>query len=506
MNTPLLIMSVLVMIAVYGVVINNLRTGKFEFLSWRNIFLLGFAQFYGIGTYLTITDNFGSDIYIPGENGRLKLFFAMPLFVIFFLIFMNYGAKWGKSLRRVIPAAELPITDAGIIITLCSLLGAAIFAATVPMGSYLTVLISQFRGGLSGAAAGLATYYLISRRFNPLAWGIFVGTFGMCFLIGMVGESGRRGILGVFMSVGWMWWYFSLKEKSVPAKIVRLAAIGALTFTMVAFYASFRGVGGSSMKAGGGYTLALRVQQMQEFMKNPTLQTGAIKNMLGSDAPTDTMFIMENYPETYAYDPFNGLKYFLVNPIPRFLWPNKPIGMGVVVQKQLNTPANLGIGILGHGWSEGGWLGIVGYAVFFGLLIGALDRLIRERSWNPYFLAIIGSNLGNVFALARGETSLFLVLVVSGIIGVYGVIYAVRMVFRPIMASGAPLLTAGNRWILEAPAESDEPSDEYDGDYAEMDAYDARLQAAYERGEDRVEAPTYSHPSRHARDGIKEAG
>ncbi|MGE3108624.1 MAG: hypothetical protein AB7G11_07730 [Phycisphaerales bacterium] len=498
MNTPLVIMSVLVIAVSYATILNDLRTGRREFLSWKTIFLLGFAQFYGFGTYFTITDNFGSDIYIAGDKGKLLLLLCLPLFIVLFYVALRLGEKWCNPLRRVLPPAGLPITDPGIVITTAALLGCAIVAAVVPMGSYLTVLISQFRGGLSGAAAGLATYYLIARRFNPIAWAIFLATFAMCFLIGMVGETGRRGILGVLLAVCWVWWYFSLKQKPLASKLVRLGSIAALTFMLVAFYASFRGEGGTTSRGGGGYTLALRVQQISDFLKNPMLQRGAIKTMMASDAPTDTMFIMENYPESYEYDPFNGLVYFLVNPIPRFLWQNKPIGMGVVVQQQLNTPANLGIGILGHGWSEGGWLGVAGYAIFFGLLIGALDRVLHERSWNPYFVVAIGCNLGNVFGLARGETSLFLVLVVSSIVGVLAVMYVVKMIFGPVMLSGAPLLTAGNRWIIDAPA---------DDEYSEPDAYsaDEHFDAAVARDYERGTAPFEYRPSTDAQ-RVREAG
>lgn len=482
MNTPLIIMSVIVILVVYGVVLNNLRTSKWDFLSWRNVFLLGFAQFYGFGTYYTIVDNFGSDIYVASEKGKFYLFVALPTFIFIFFIAMKIGEKRGGFIRRVIPSVQLPITDLGLLITIAALLGAAIFAAAVPMGSYLTVLISQFKGGLAGGAAALATYYLIARRFNPIAWTVFAATFCACLLVSMVGEVGRRGILSVLMGIGWMGWYYALKRQSLAAKVVKLGSVAVVTFVMIAFYASIRGEGGTTSTGGGGFTLSMRAKQITQFLQNPTMQKGAITTMMASDAPTDTMFIMENYPRSYPYDPFNGLVYFFVNPVPRFLWQDKPLGMGVVVQKQLGTPANLGIGIIGHGWSEGGWFGIAGYAIFFGLLMGAMDRLIRDRSWNPFFVSAVGSNLGNVFGLARGETSLFLVLVVTSIIGVVTIMTIVKMIFGPLMASGAPLLTAGNRWILDPPPDQavlDEHGVEVEPEHAE--SYDPAMQAYYER-------------------------
>lgn len=470
MDTTLQIMSVLVMIAIYGVILSNLRSKKQDLISWRNIFLLGFAQFYGIGTYLTISDRFGSDIYVAGPRGMFTLFLALPFFLILLFIFAAIGSRW-VGFRKLIPKLQLPITDPGIVLTTVALLGAAVVAAVLPMTSYLNVIIAQVKGGLAGAAIGLATYYLIARKFNPIAWTMFGVTFVATFLIGMVGETGRRGVLGVLMAIGWMWWYYGLRSQTIFSKLLKFGAIGALTFTVVLLYASFRGEGGTSSTGGGGFTMSMRANQIMEFAKNPKIQQNAIFNLLGSDAPTDTMFIMENYPDSYEYDPFNGLKFFISNPIPRAIWPSKPIGMGVVVQRQLGTPANLGIGILGHGWSEGGWLGIAGYAIFFGILCGALDRLIRDRAWNPYFVAAIGSNLGNVFGIARGETSLFMVLVVAGFIGAAFVIYMAKLTCGPIMAAGRPLLTPTNQWIA-APAEHELPDDSGDsGEYAAAAEY-----------------------------------
>jgi hypothetical protein len=99
------------------------------------------------------------------------------------------------------------------------------------------------------------------------------------------------------------------------------------------------------------------------------------------------------------------------------MWPSKPEGMAVVVERQMRAQANLGIGIIGHGWAEGGWLGVLGYAAFFGFLAGAVDGLIKQRAWNPYFISAIGSCLGQLVAIPRGETSLFFLLVIAGFIG-----------------------------------------------------------------------------------------
>jgi len=461
MQTPLMIMAVLVIVITYGVFLNNLRTGRYELLSWRNIFLMGFAQFYGFGTYLTFSHGFGSDVYVAGSEGQLKLFVAIPLFLTTLIISLRVGGRW-RGFGKMIPKLQLPITDAGILAASVAVIAAALAMSVLPMGSYIALVIVQFKVGLAGTAAALATYYLIARRFNPIAWGLFIAVMGAAGLVAMVGEVGRRGLLGVMMAVAWMWWYYSLKHNKFGSKVLKLGAIGAGIFTLVLFYASFRG---EASGGDGGFSLSTRLQQVQRFARNPFVQRGSLLNMIGSDAPSDTMYIMERYPQSYPYEYLHGARFFLTNPIPRSIWADKPEGLGKMVQNQVGTAANLGVGFLGHGWAEGGFLGIMSYGVFFGLLIGAMDRLIRERSWNPYFVAAIGANLGNVFGLPRGETSLFLLNVVAGFVGTTGVLVAIRMVLGPFMATGRPLLTAGNQWILEPEPTEEHIENEFAGEY-----------------------------------------
>ena len=128
-----------------------------------------------------------------------------------------------------------------------------------------------------------------------------------------------------------------------------------------------------------------------------------------------------------------------MNPIPRAIYPGKPKALGILLQEQFKIAANLGPGIIGHGWAEAGWIGIVYYAVFFGCLVAVADRLTLERLNNPYFIAAAGSNLGNVLGLARGETSMFLDMIVAGSAACL-ILYAVGgSVFRPYMLVGRPI-------------------------------------------------------------------
>lgn len=470
MREPLAILSVLLVLGVAIIFFANIRTKKYDFLSMRNLFLLGFGHFFGIGTYFTARSNFGTDLYVASDDGYAKLFIGTLIFIGVFAVAQQLGKKW-SGLRRIIPPVQLPVTQQGINLSIIALLVAALLGAVLPNVSYFTALYSQFKGGMAAAAVALATYNLLARRFNPIAWSVFFGALFMAALLSTVGDIGRRALLGVVLAIGWMWYYYSLRERPSGPVMIKIGLLMVAGFFALVIYAGFRGSGAGEGVGRGGFSLSTRFAQFAEAISNPSVTGENLETSIMSDAPTNSMFIMENYPTQYPYDPFNGLKFIVANPIPRSFWPDKPIGLGITVQEQLRSPANLGVGIIGHGWAEGGWFGIAGYAAFFGLLSAGVDNLIRQRSWNPYFLAAIGSSLGNVYALARGETSLFLLQVINSYVGVILVLYLLKLVAKPIMSASQPLVLDSNRWAFEDEPYEEEQAPEYDSEYAYAASY-----------------------------------
>lgn len=471
----LAVISVLVVAWTLGLLLYNLFTRRYDLLSWRNILLLGFMHFFGIGSYFTALYPAGTEFYAAGPGAIAAMSMALPAFLLVFMLACRFGARW-RGLRRLLPPLELPITAPGLLISIVVLTTAGLIGSLIPMGSYIAAFVVQFKGGLTATATGLATYFLIARRFNPIAWMVFFGTLGAALLIGTVGSIERRSTIGVILAVGWMWWYFSLRERGAVPTLIRLGSLGAVGVVVLLAYAGIRGRTGGG--GASGFGIGHRSQQITELIKNPTIAKGSVQNMLFSDTPPISMFIIENYPDPYPYVPFHGALYILSNPIPRSMWPGKPEGMAVIVEKQMKAQANLGIGIIGHGWAEGGWVGVLGYAAFFGFAAGAVDSLIRRRAWNPYFVSAIGSCLGQLVAVPRGETSLFFLLVMAGFIGTAAVLYFTKLLSGAVMAAAPPVLTPVNAWIAEDSGgeeeqgfPEDQTADEFAGVPATQDAW-----------------------------------
>ena len=104
---------------------------------------------------------------------------------------------------------------------------------------------------------------------------------------------------------------------------------------------------------------------------------------------SDVQFCIENFGTTVPFlSPFYTLKTIIFAPIPRVLWPSKPVSFGYVLNEVklggrsldpqvLNYPGAVGwaAGYAGEGWANGGLFGITFYSILFGILSGICAKM-----------------------------------------------------------------------------------------------------------------------------------
>ncbi len=433
MEISLAAMGLILTIIILMIMFFDLFRKKWDVLSWRNIFLLGYLHFFGVGAYLTATSNNFSDRFISSPKSMSILAIALIVFLVVFMLSAKLGARM-RFLGRLVPKVELPITSTGMIIPIVILVILGLLSSLVPPQNFIGLLAVQFKAGMVGTAMGLAAFYLMANRFNPFSWLVFLTTFGAAVLVSVTGGSSRRGVLGILIILPWFWYYMILRYRSVSMTVLKMGvpAVAALLFLL-----AYTGVRHESRDS--NFDAGSRIEEFKEMVTNPQINHNSFDIMLYTDTTNNTLFIIENYTTSADFIPFHGLKFFLLNPVPRIFWHDKPEALGIILQDQMDTLANLGPGIIGHGWAEGAWIGVLVYAIFFGILVGVIDQAIRERCWNPFFLALTGCYLGNVMAMPRGDTPLFLLQLTAGMVSSTIVLYGLRLVFKSVMLAGKPL-------------------------------------------------------------------
>jgi hypothetical protein len=249
--------------------------------------------------------------------------------------------------------------------------------------------------------------------FNP----ILVAYSGMIvaanFAVVMIGIFGRRGLVAVAGALLWGMYYSHWRHFSISSVIGRLAVVGIVPLIVLALFSSAR------ESAEHDRTLT---EHLMEMRARGDVGQGMLLLLHGQYTGSISMWIIESYPERFEHRHLMTIWHFLVFPVPRDWWPDKPITLGEQVPKLaawsgIGTSLTIGPGIVGHAAAEGGWYALLVYAAVGGIFLRLFDEVVRLNLNSPFVVLGVGCALGQIMGLARGTTSSFAaicVLTVSG--------------------------------------------------------------------------------------------
>ena len=112
------------------------------------------------------------------------------------------------------------------------------------------------------------------------------------------------------------------------------------------------------------------------------------RDLFYQDAATNSMFIIDSYPETYAQQPLRGLVWFVTNPIPRSMWPAKPNSRGGSARPR-RIVGNIAPGSSGTAESDGS---ASYYAAFFGFV---MEQIGCDPLAQPFFVTAMDRLTGH---------------------------------------------------------------------------------------------------------------
>ncbi len=484
MLTLLTALSIGLTLFIFGMMVWQYWTRGEPLFSWRNFFLVGFAQFYTTAVAYWAATEAPSPVYTPRQTMLGTLALTMIVFLVLFLWSWRWSFKWNWP-AKVVPRVRLPVTTSAMLV--CAIAVGSVAILTVVLakgGSVGDNVLFIVRVPLATAAAGCAVCLVLANPKNPIWWGLAIFVTAFSLILSTVGSIDRRNFLSVIFMIGWLWYYLSLRYQPRPKLLAKIAVLCTIAFVMLATYNAFR------QDRGFGADFAMRQRQFMEgIKKGPDLSArNIVGGILLQDTPICTMAIMENYGDQWDFLPMHGVIYYFTNPIPRAIYPDKPNAVGIILQDQLSVPANLGVGCIGHGWAEAAWFGVLYYALGLGIICGIADRLVRRFANDPFFMIALGCSLGNVLGLARGETSLFLVIITAGFIACQVIFWGARVILGPYMLVGKPLVIGGRMvsspvepeqgWPLPEGEDQSESGAEAEAEAVDVAGYDANPRAA----------------------------
>jgi hypothetical protein len=93
---------------------------------------------------------------------------------------------------------------------------------------------------------------------------------------------------------------------------------------------------------------------------------------------------MLKYPRQFSFLHGTGVLPLIVWPIPRGIWPDKPVPTGGVISYQYTHTHNWSVPntLFGEAFANFGWVGTPIFMVVAGIMVGGLNRKLRDNQYN----------------------------------------------------------------------------------------------------------------------------
>jgi hypothetical protein len=296
--------------------------------------------------------------------------------------------------------------------------------------------------GLVAPAFAFAFALAIWRRnkMNPMSVAVVTFSFLAGAYLAFATGGGRRFLYATLavVPVCFYWWNLRYRKPIVTlsmfAVLLALAPIGDSAYRAARWYGHFGASKNQEVTASTRWEIFKNALfNRDESLRDSTLQ-------IGQSTTEISLLVCYIFNEgnatfpTFHVKPLHSIYTMLTLPIPRALWEDKPLPLGITLpyeSKVLNKATartNWGPGIVGHSVHDGGILaaGLYGFLVAFG--IRYLDELLVRHPGNPFLMGLLSSASVQIAGIIRGDlaTMVPLTLLCFGLMA--ALVWATRMV------------------------------------------------------------------------------
>jgi oligosaccharide repeat unit polymerase len=255
---------------------------------------------------------------------------------------------------------------------------------------------------------------VVGRRIGWLNWRTLVSALMSVVMALFLVQSGSRRVIGVVVGMALVFWILG-QDSRLKVKHALAAALTLIVLLVaMQIMLQYRNV---------GFTAAL---------SNPAIERGELssKEYLHVD---DNFYrlcqVIQLIPETHPYVYHGFLWYAVVRPIPRVLWPEKPIDAGFDLTRAVgDQEVSYSCSVIGELYMSLGFLGIAMGGWLYGRLAAMVNSMLTQSSGLG---AVVVYSIG-VMALFSGTRSMLELVLVSYVIVAWVVLSRLFAGYRKI--------------------------------------------------------------------------
>jgi hypothetical protein len=436
----------LVLLVVGAAVLIPFLRGKSELATGWTYFLAGIAIFIGIGSLEAATTPMrfpGLDWFEPTPDEVNRWLLHTTAFLI--ALFLAY--YYDPVSRRVAGRAfnKWPALTTSLmlfVIVFCLILVAISLIPSVMRIPFIaqTVMNVSHKATIFACTFSFVLWY---RNRGNLFWlALFVAIMVAAGILTMTVSQGRRLVLTVLMAPVLVIYYYQVRYWRPRKTLIACGVALAGLFMAELMYSSIR-------------HFDRRGERLERTASNVISQVKKIgdKDWYGRFAD-DKLWHFSQQVVHYGMitdrfisldrlhpKPFNTFKFLMVYPVPRMLWPNKPVSLGRTITHEVQgRKTSWGTGVAGHAAYEGGLIVAVmfGYFAAFGVRL-FVDPLARQPE-NPFLIAMLACASMQLLAWPRGDLSVMTFETVESLLFVFGLGIVCRIVFgtAPVQQNARP--------------------------------------------------------------------
>ncbi len=402
-------------------------------LSFWNFFLLGSMIFISMSLVQNAESIGGRGAEFDSEIAT----FISASFVFYGLATLVYlWPSRPQAKAQVKPTQIWPAeTDLSIVVTAALLATAGPLIPLIPPFPGVQVLYVT-NAPMSVAALALAVIYTTRHRVSFLAYGLVAYCLGTGMLNVLTYGTGRRELLALFASAPLVAYWFYFRHRPRGRTLMGITALASVGIVVVTSYATVRhndrDLGNSATKA------VTRIKKLPEAivtrLTNFDFFGGQGSVFDGQNAVWAGILTISltHEHQTMEQDPLALAKFIAFNPVPRSLWPNKPLGLGKILPLQMGEPrVTWGPSIIGHCFYDGGWPVVILYGLSIGGILRFLDTRMLYDPSNPWLIALQCSVVGHAIGFARGDCGTFGVNILGPLVILTLALQPMRFLFGP---------------------------------------------------------------------------